>query len=412
VALVAQNAAVARLTSSISQFWSDKRFGDLLIQAFSGPYRVAYFSVGFVKASGVRYLAEPLGEFVDYGGTVEAVVGVDGKVTTSTGVEALRRLATGVWLFRHPGRPLFHPKTYLFEGQDQGLAIIGSANLTESALWVNFEDAVEIAFDFGEAEDRAAFDELKKSFTHARASANAEPADDKLFLELVQAGLLPSETRAAREARAEDGPANRRMRTAGLLKRFPATPTPPPPKVPPLEVEERDRAANRLPRARRRGAQVTLPGLPAPSTMSASRLFVLRLGHRDVGSKRGYSPDVFIPLAAYRYDPAFWGTFGLTTGSGDPERSARFLFNRATGTVETARRRLYFYGARSEFRLSSPQVHEDGAVGDLLRIEVAPPGLGVDYFVDVLKPGHPHFLAHDDIATRRVPNSDKRWGYA
>jgi HKD family nuclease len=403
---------MARVARCVSQFWTAQRFGDELISAFSGPYTAAHLSVGFVKASGVRHIAEALTGFRQRGGTIQAVVGVDGKITTLTGVQALARFVNDVWLFRHPGRPLFHPKTFLFESDAAGLAIVGSANLTESALWVNYEDAVVLDFNLRRRADRVLFDDLKRSFADAVASPNAKKATSSVIKSLVDAGLLPGESEAARRSRKERSEENQGARTVGAPAVFPATSTPPPPVVAPLPEETQDRTENPPPRIRRRrGARPAVPGVPPPQRRTRNSVFVLRLGDRDVGRKPGYSPDVFIPLAAYRNDPAFWGVFTSTTGSGDPERRPLFQFNRLTGAVEVDRRRLYFYGARSEFRFSSSQVHADSALGDLMRIEIAPPGSSFEYMVEVIKPTHHLFAKHLGIAVNDVPNSDKRWGY-
>lgn len=69
---------MAHLTASVSQIWTDRRFGDELTEAFSGSFTAAYLSVGFVNASGVRHVAAAPSDFRSRGGTVQAVVGVDG----------------------------------------------------------------------------------------------------------------------------------------------------------------------------------------------------------------------------------------------------------------------------------------------------------------------------------------------
>ena len=75
-------------------------------------------------------------------------------------------------------------------------------------------------------------------------------------------------------------------------------------------------------------------------------------------------------------------------------------------------RRLYYYPGRAEFRFNTSQIHADAIEGDLLRVEIAAPGLGFEYTAQVLKPGDSRFAAHDRIASNTVTNSDKRWGYA
>lgn len=144
---------MARLVRSVSQPWSATRVGDELLAALNGPYTTLWASIGFVNASGVRHVSDALKEWRARGAQSRFVVGVDGNVTSEAGVRALYKLVDELWLFRHPGRPLFHPKTYLFEAQASAVALIGSANLTESALWVNYKDLAIIELDLAESGD-------------------------------------------------------------------------------------------------------------------------------------------------------------------------------------------------------------------------------------------------------------------
>ena len=125
------------LLRSVAQPWSPTRVGDELLGALEGPFDELTAAVGFANASGVRHVARGLRAARDRGSRIRVVVGVDGAVTSAAGVRALLELVDDLWLFRHPARPLFHPKTYLFRGAERGIALVGSPNLTESALWVN-----------------------------------------------------------------------------------------------------------------------------------------------------------------------------------------------------------------------------------------------------------------------------------
>lgn len=402
-----------RLVRSVTQPWSASRVGDELLAAFEGPFTTMCAAIGFVNGSGVRYIAQPLADFRDRGGTARFLVGLDGAVTTAPGVRALSRLVDELWVFRNPGRPLFHPKTYLFESDDEGLAVIGSANLTESALWVNYEDMAVLAFDLTDADDRRDFDALKRSFTDAIASPNAHQADDDLLDRLEGTGVLPSEARRRRTTHRSETETDRHLADRGVGDLFPPAAPAPPPAVDPLPEEERDVAAN--PPSSPLGPSGPPPA--APPTGSPHRVFVLRLGRRDVGVQPGYSPDVFIPMAALNADPAFWNQNRFTPhttsdGNSYDQRHALFEFHRRNGDVEIEERRLYYYPARHEFRFSSSQIHADSVEGDLMRIEIASPGLGIEYLAQVIKPTDALFALNDAIASNDVQNSQKRWGYA
>jgi HKD family nuclease len=384
---------MARIARTISQPWTEARVGDELLAALAGGYTRLHARVGFVNASGVRHIAAALAGFRKRGGEARFVVGVDGDITSAEGVRALAGVVDELWLFHHPGRPLFHPKTYLFHGSGRGLALLGSANLTESALWVNYEDLIVVELDLSVEDDERRFEELVRTHQAIVAGPNAHLADAAVIASVEAMGLLPSEAERRRERHERDLERATRAAGDGGAPLFPPSAVRQPPAVPPLPEERRD----------------------APPVSGVHRQFVLRLGHRDAGQQAGYSPDVFIPMAAYNDDSAFWGDLVQRfTAEGNEywEREAPIEFRRASGSVDRDSRRLYRYPRKSEFRLNASQIHADSQEGDLLSIEIAAPGLGVDYVARVIKPSDPQFARYEAIASNAVRGSDKRWGYA
>jgi hypothetical protein len=393
----------------VSQPWSATRTGDEVLEAFGGAYTELFARIGFVNASGVRHIAAALEGWQKAGNKSCFVVGVDGSVTSEAGARALLRLADELWLFRNPGRPLFHPKTYLFQSEFEARALIGSANLTESALWVNYEDTTVIDFDLAEPDDQAQVDALKKDLLAVVGSPNAHRADKALIDRLVDEGLLPSEAARRRVRNESETQKAAGAAQAGGSVLFPPSAAPVPPAMEPLPEEKEDAEQNKPPGKTARGT----PRPPLPPRKARHSAFVMRLGHRDAGTRPGYSPDVFIPLAALNYDQAFWGRMRATTterGSYD-ERYLAVEFRRRSGEVEQDSRRLYRYHNRSELRFNARQVHDDSREGDLMVMELAPPGIGVEYVVRVVRPSDPLYPRYDEIAANAVRNSNKRWGF-
>lgn len=399
---------MARVLRFISQPWTPTRIGDELKAAFEPPCTEVVAAIGFANASGVRHIAPELAALVGRGGKVKFLVGLDGTITSAPAVRALMSLGVELWVFRHPARPLFHPKTYLFRSGQSGLAVVGSANLTESALWVNYEDAVVTGFDLTASDDEALFDQFQQTFSSAVASANAQRATVRLVRRIEKAGLLPSEARSRRKTERRDRAADEVAALAGLGSLFPATAAPPPPTVPLLPEEIADAAANPPPRRSRTG---TSPpggnGTRRVRRAPARRGFVLRLNPGDAGIRPGHSADIFIPLAAMRGQPAFWGTFSSGTS---PERRLAIEVVRRAGNSENVTPRLY-QTPKDDLRLNSRELQADAVGGDLLRLELAPPGAGVEYVGQIVKPGDPAFARFDAIASNVVRRSKKRWGY-
>jgi HKD family nuclease len=402
----------------LSQPWSSDRVGDELLNAINdADFGRISARVSFVKASGVRYVASALEAARARGVAVRIIVGVDGSVTSAAGVRALYNRVDELYLLRDPGH-LFHPKTWLFEASGDGLLLIGSPNLTESALWTNYEDLAILGL---ENPDHVA--EVIKQFDDAAAAQNCQLATTELIDQLAEAGLLVDESSQRRESHKRDKDDDERAAEAGIDDLFPRKTVPPPPptarlpeevaeappSVPPADAGEEPPPAPPT----SAGKEPPIPAPPATGEASQYRAFLLRLGKRDVGTQPGFSPDIFIPLAAYRHEPKFWGNLVTTETAGahvNQERRIAVAFHRTTGAVEIKDRRLYLYETKSEFRLNSREIHADAKEGDLLRIELSNEP-GHEYSARVIRPTDSTYAENDAIAANAVANSNKRWGY-
>ncbi|QCJ41180.1 DUF3427 domain-containing protein [Bacillus sp. S3] len=104
-----------------------------------------YFSVAFINFSGLQLLLDPLKEAEQKG--------IQGKIITSTylnftDAKALEKIKefqnVDLKVFVTDKEIGFHTKAYIFEYQDSYKVIIGSSNITQSALKSNIEWNVEI----------------------------------------------------------------------------------------------------------------------------------------------------------------------------------------------------------------------------------------------------------------------------
>ena len=196
--------ALARVVRFVSQPWTSTRIGDELLAAFGGP---AHGSSSRL-ASQTRVAS---GTWLNLSWSFGHAAARPNSWSASTallrsagGVRALLRLVDELWLFRNPGCPLYHPKTYLFRGDAEARAIVGSANLTESALWINYEDAAVIEFDLANADEAAMVAELERSSGEPISTPNARRATEELVTQLEEAGLLPSEAQRRQRRHRDD----------------------------------------------------------------------------------------------------------------------------------------------------------------------------------------------------------------
>lgn len=148
---------------------SEVRLGDKITETLSGDdFDSFYFIVAFAKKSGVSRIQDAMQTFVENGGNIEGVVGVDSKGTSVEGLTLLLELTNNLYIYHdEDGNHSFHPKIYIFEKAEVGAKIwIGSSNLTAGGLFTNYEIDVEFDFDFEEEKDIELFTQIKNCFDY------------------------------------------------------------------------------------------------------------------------------------------------------------------------------------------------------------------------------------------------------
>lgn len=106
-------------------------------------------AVAFAKRSGVTLLRPALDAFVQSGGALEVVAGIDHRGTSKQGLEELLAVTPNVFIFRDNRQDhTFHTKLYLFERNGaEAAAYVGSSNLTAGGLYSNYETNVRYDLD-------------------------------------------------------------------------------------------------------------------------------------------------------------------------------------------------------------------------------------------------------------------------
>jgi HKD family nuclease len=385
----------------VNQPWDgpNARVGDILQQQkaiSTRRYTALHIAVAFAKRAGIMALAEPIRQLTALNNGVEAFVGIDVQGTSREALQELLDLGVTTYIFHNPAAT-FHPKLYLFEGPAWAFAIIGSSNLTAGGLYTNYELGLEIELNLATPRDTVIHEELRSVFEKLRTARNTAVLTPSLLKELNDRDMLGAErgNDSIAEARTED-----RVRRPSVGGLFPRTPVPPAPRriLRTAEPEEGERTD-------------LTTGIPSQ--------FVLLLGNRDAVRRPGYSPDIFIPLRARDAEPAFWRwNHGFVRV---PQTKGSFLERRLDILVEQpigrsspqTGVRLYFYAERAEFRLNCGALVRQALPGDLLVIELPHNGdIGIDYIASIVKQGTQEFTELSMIATKTVPNSPKRWGYA
>ncbi len=160
----------------------------------------------FASEAGVKGLSSHI-EYARQNFTnLTLIVGVDQKGTSAEALRAILALEIPSFVFYQPSFPIFHPKIYLFEGDEKTELIIGSSNLTVQGLFINIESSLLVSIDNKNADDRKVIDDLKAYFKGIfdLTDPNLQPLSNELIEELVFHHIVPAEVeRASRHDKVE-----------------------------------------------------------------------------------------------------------------------------------------------------------------------------------------------------------------
>lgn len=123
----------------------DVQLGNYLIELLdSKHYQTLNIVVAFAKNSGVLRIKESLKQFRARGGVVNVYLGIDLDGTSYEALSTLFLHTDSLNVIHAEKDQTFHSKVYQFLGQDKGVIIVGSHNLTAGGLWTNFESSVVV----------------------------------------------------------------------------------------------------------------------------------------------------------------------------------------------------------------------------------------------------------------------------
>jgi PLD-like domain len=162
-------------------------------------------AVAWVRASGMAHLSDRLANFLEHGGRLSVVVGIDLQNTTREGLQALLDLERHGWcetfVYHNEAGSIFHPKLYLFRNEEEARLIVGSNNITESGLYVNVEAGLQVDTNVNSTVIAQTLDAL--SSWKDTTSRLAVRLDNPFLARLISDGYLPDEATARAQQRRE-----------------------------------------------------------------------------------------------------------------------------------------------------------------------------------------------------------------
>jgi len=204
---------------------SEYSVGKQLIKFFADKDFHTFTGISaFASQAGVNGLSKHIEVAKNHLNIITIVTGVDQKVTSQEALLALLDLNINAFVFFVPppksGKPIFHPKIYLFEGKDKSELIIGSSNLTSNGLFTNVEASLLVSIDNNVEADREIVEQLKDYFKGIFdfTDPNLKKLSNEIIADLVDAKIVPTE--AERKAAQDKAEKAERMETESIISKI------------------------------------------------------------------------------------------------------------------------------------------------------------------------------------------------
>jgi HKD family nuclease len=353
----------------------DDRIAELLE---SGKYSSLRVLMAFAKGTGVGLISPALEKFIQAGGAVEVVLGLDMDGTSPDALESLVGLGATVFVFGVKGDRTFHPKVMIFDTDppDKFAVIVGSNNWTPGGLDSNFEVAFEVAAK--RSESTAARDlgkQVERLWRTYRKPYSPLKVDKHLMKVTIRKLIHWSTDMPTGTAKTSPD-----QRKSMLADRVFSALKPDPPRKP----------LRRPPREKRTaGATTTSASESGGSGLAGAlpdTLYLVVTG--DETSRRG---EIQVPTEALK---EFFGA--------DPGDTLWVRFHHADGTTENRKVGMY---TNKTYRLSSAKFSTAARPFVVQLHRVAPDAFDVTFHLL----GTPGYTAADRFATRGG-GASKRWG--
>lgn len=171
--------------------------GNTLIKLFKDDRFNSFCGISaFASVSAANILSQCINDASESFQNFTVIVGVDQEGTSKEALETINNLGINSYIFYQKESPIFHPKIYIFEGENHSALIVGSSNLTGAGLFRNIESSLYVEFENTEAEGRKLINELKTYFNTLFdfSDSNLFALSDELINNFIQEGIVPTQS--------------------------------------------------------------------------------------------------------------------------------------------------------------------------------------------------------------------------
>ncbi len=174
---------------------SKNSVGNSLIKLFKDNKFNSFTGISaFASEAGVVGLSECIASGADFFETLNLIVGIDQEGTSKKALKEIYALGIKSYIFYQKESPIFHPKIYLFEGENDTTLILGSSNLTARGLFGNVESSLMVEFKNDNPAGATLIKEIKDYYKTLFnfTDPNLFRISPKIINQFVKEGIVPT----------------------------------------------------------------------------------------------------------------------------------------------------------------------------------------------------------------------------
>ena len=293
--------------------------------------------VAYSRYSGIGRIYNELANFVESGGKISAIIGIDQSNTSYQALLNMKSFAKNrLFVCYHKNFSItFHPKIYLFGNKQIEKVFIGSSNLTTGGLYLNYEANVVIALNHSKNE-RGFQKQMSGYWKSLLNDENTKKCENSLLQKLLEKGLIFDESQHKSLKNVIEKVSNSGLpfKSKKNLK-----------KLPPIVKS-------------------------SVNILKSKERFAMTLSKFDV-SKKSQDPVILIPIVALKLMPVFWHfpNFYTYSGAGYPQLYITANIHIDGEILRGQFIRIYYYDNKREFRLQCEVIKRKGRPGDIMIIK-------------------------------------------
>lgn len=174
---------------------SKKSVGNTIIKLFKENKFSSFTGISaFASEAGVVGLSECIASGVEFFKTLHLIVGIDQEGTSKKALKEINDLGINSYIFYQKESPIFHPKIYLFEGENDTTIIVGSSNLTARGFFGNIESSLMVEFKNDNADGIKLLAEIKDYYSTLFdfTDPNLFKISPEVINQFVSEGIIPT----------------------------------------------------------------------------------------------------------------------------------------------------------------------------------------------------------------------------